>query len=189
MFRRIRKMTEMIKTGSKLALICAVAAFCLGAVNSITEPQIAAFRAAKLAAALERVSPGGVIGEEAVAEDAVVMSYYKTEKDGDLTGYILNLKGEGYGGDLIILASYTPDGIVLDSVLMDHDETPGLGKEAEKDSYMQRYLGFAGKDVPYFKRQLSQDDADSISGATITFTGVGKTLSAGSNYVTAMGEK
>lgn len=176
----------MIKIGSKLALICAIAALALGAVNSVTEPKIAEFRAAKLAAALEQVSTGGIIGEETVIEDAVVKSYYRVEKDGEVSGYILNLKGSGYGGDLIILASFTADGNVFGSVLMEHDETPGLGKEAENDWYMEKYLGFAGSDVPSAKRQLEQSDADAISGATITFTGVGKALEAGSDYVTAM---
>ncbi len=177
----------MLKTGSKLALICAVAAFCLGAVNTVTEPKIAEFRAAKLKAALEQVSPGGVIGEETEAGDAVVLSYYVVAGVDDVSGYILNLKGSGYAGNLIILASYSPDGKVLGSVLMEDEETPGLGKEAEKDWYMKKYLGFSGKDIPSAKRQLSQSDSDAISGATITFSAVAKALISGSDFVIAKG--
>jgi len=189
MFRRAGKMTDMIKIGSKLALICAIAALCLGAVNMVTEPKIEEFRIAKLNAALEKVSPGGIIGEVAEAEDDVVISYYPVDKDGEVSGYILNLKGSGYAGNLIILASYSPDGEVIGSVLMDHEETPGLGKEAENDWYMKKYLGFAGKNIPSVKRQLSQEDSDAISGATITFNGVAKALIAGSNYVITKGGK
>ena len=178
-------MTDIIKIGSKLALICAVAALCLGAVNMVTEPKIAEFRAQKLKEALEQVSPGGTIGEEIAAEDAVVQSYYAVEDSGSMTGYILNLKGAGYGGDLKILASYTPDGKLLNSVLMENDETPGLGKEAEKDWYMKKYLGFAGTDIPKTKTMLGQEDADAISGATITFAGIGNALAAGSEFAAA----
>ncbi len=173
----------MLKIGSKLALICAVSAFLLGIVNMITEPQIAKFRAEKLKAALEQVSPGGTIGELTEAGDPVVMSYYKTEDAGEPTGYILNLKGSGYGGNLIILASYKPDGSVYGVVLMQDEETPGLGKEAEKSVYMEKYLGFSGNDIPSMKNQLAQADADTISGATITFAGIGKALISGSEYV------
>ena len=173
----------MIKIPLKLAMICAVAALCLGAVNMVTEPKIAEFRAAKLAAALEEVSPGGTIGDETAADDSVVTSYYEVEKDGKPNGYILNLKGAGYGGDLIILASYGTDGSVIGSVLMENDETPGLGKEAEKAEYMKKYLGFAGPDIPTMKNQLESAEADTISGATITFTGIGKALIAGSEFV------
>ena len=181
-------MTDMLKIGSKLALICAIAAFCLGAVNMVTEPKIAEYRAAKLRAALEQVSPGSVIGEEVPAEDAVVLSSYRTEDDGKLAGYILNLKGVGYGGDLIILASYLPGGELSGAVLMEDDETPGLGKEAVKDWYMKKYLGFTGKDIPSVKSQLAQDEADAISGATITFAGIGKALAAGSDFAAGMGD-
>ena len=176
-------MTNMLKIGGKLALICAVAAFCLGAVNMITEPKIEEFRKAKLQAALEQVSPGGTIGEQTPADDAVVMGFYKTEDSGALTGYILNLKGTGYAGDLIILASYSPDGDLIGSVLMEDDETPGLGKEANKDWYMKKYLGFSGDAIPTAKGQLKQEDADAITGATITFAGIGKALIAGSDFV------
>ena len=180
-------MADILKIGSKLALICAVAALCLGAVNMVTEPQIEKFRAEKLQAALEQVSPGGTIGTETDAEDSVVTSYY-TVKDGDaVSGYILNLKGAGYGGDLIILASYKPDGELFGSVLMENDETPGLGKEAEKDSYMKKYLGFAGLDIPTSKTQLEQAEADTISGATITFAGIGNALTAGSDFAVKLG--
>ncbi|MDC7227472.1 MAG: FMN-binding protein [Spirochaetales bacterium] len=182
-------MTDMLKTGSKLALICAVAALCLGAVNMVTEPQIAKFRAAKLQEALGQVSPGGAIGEEVAADDAVVISYYPVEDSGAISGYILNLKGAGYGGDLIILASFKPDGELIGSVLMEHDETPGLGKEAENDWYMKKYLGFKGGNIPTSKTQLSQADADAISGATITYTGIGNALIAGSDFAVELGGK
>lgn len=173
----------MLKIGSKLALICAVSAFLLGIVNMITEPQIAKFRAEKLKAALEEVSPGGTIGELTEADDAVVMSYYLTEDSGRATGYILNLLGSGYGGNLTILASFTPSGEVYGVVLMQNEETPGLGKEAEKSVYMEKYLGFTGSDIPSMKSQLPQAEADGISGATITFAGIGKALAAGSEFV------
>ncbi len=177
----------MVKIGSKLALICAIAALVLGAVNMVTEPKIAEFKAAKLKEALEKVSPGGDIGDLAEAGEAVVVSYYPVVKDAKPNGYILNLKGSGYGGNLIILASYLPDGTLYGSVLMEDEETPGLGKEAEKDSYMQKYLGFAGTDIPKLKTQLSQEAADTISGATITFAGVGNALAAGSEFVLKKG--
>lgn len=182
-------MTDMIKTGSKLALICAVAALCLGAVNMVTEPQIAKFRAEKLKSALEQVAPAGTIGEEKAADDSVVTSYYPVEDGSEISGYILNLKGAGYGGDLIILASYTPDGSVIGSVLMEHDETPGLGKEAENDWYMEKYLGFSGADIPTSKSQLEQADLDAISGATITYAGIGYALAAGSDFTVKLGGK
>ena len=182
-------MIEMIKIASKLALICAVAALCLGAVNMVTEPQIALLRAQKLQDSLEQVSPGGIIGDEVAVEDAIVVSYYPVDDADIQNGYILNLKGTGYSGDLIILASYSVNGTLIASVLMEDDETPGLGKEAENDWYMEKYLGYSGSDIPSSKSELEQADADAISGATITYTGIGNALKAGSEYAATLGGK
>ncbi len=66
---------------------------------------------------------------------------------------------------------------------MDNQETPGLGKEAENPEYMKKYIG-TGEDspVPVRKSQLSQEDADAITGASITFMGIGKALASASDY-------
>ena len=106
-----------------------------------------------------------------------------------MKGYILTLRGDGYAGDLKILANYEKSGKLLACVLMDNQETPGLGKEAEKTEYMEKFKGFGeDKPVPSKKGMLSAEDADAVGGATITFTGIGKALDYGSNYVKKLGE-
>lgn len=176
----------MIKIGAKLGLICAIAALCLGAVNMVTEPRIKEARAAKIKNALEQLSPGGSLGTQTAVEDPVVKGYYEIKTDGVVSSYILNLKGAGYGGDLIILASYLSDGSLYKSVLMENDETPGLGKEAEKDGYMDMYYGKIKEKIPSIKSQLESSEADAISGATITFSGIGQALASGSDYVISL---
>ncbi|WP_321992022.1 FMN-binding protein [Marispirochaeta aestuarii] len=176
--------------GGKLALICAVAAFSLGLVNAVTAPRIEELRRARLQAALAAVVPEGSAGEyEEVAESGVVRGYYPvTSASGEKVGYVLRLVGSGYGGDLNMIASYLKAGTVHSAVLMDNQETPGLGKEAEKPEYMRMFKGTGGeKEVPYRKSQLPQDQADAISGATITFSGIGKALNTGSEFAAEMG--
>ena len=88
------------------------------------------------------------------------------------------------GGDMELLVSIAADGEIRSVALMDNLETPGLGKEAEKPEYMEKYIG-TGSDrpVPLYKQQLTQKQADSISGASITFMGLAQALIAGSDYV------
>ena len=84
-----------------------------------------------------------------------------------------------------ILANYSSDGEVTAVVLMENQETPGLGKKAEKPEYMDKFIGTGGGagDVPVRKGQLPQGEADAITGATVTFIGIAKALHTGSAFV------
>jgi electron transport complex protein RnfG len=179
-------MNPVISIGGKLAVICAVAALLLGIVNAMTAPQIEKIKEERLQAALEAVSGGAEIGDPVSADgnDVVERYYPMTAADGDIQGYICRLTGDGYGGDIVILGGFNPDGSVISAKMMDNQETPGLGKEAERDSYMEMFFGTGGEsNVPVRKDMLSFEQADSITGATITFIGIGKALQEGSSFV------
>ena len=185
-------MKQMTVIGGKLALICAVAAFCLGMVNALTAPRIEELKKERLQQALSAVVPEGEAGDFVeVSENGVVRGYYPVVNSaGKKAGYVVSLVGSGYGGDLNLIASFLLDGTLHSAVLMENQETPGLGKEAEKPEYMRMYKGTGGnKPVPAKKSQLPQEQADAISGATITFAGIGRALSEGSSYVNSLGGK
>ena len=67
----------------------------------------------------------------AVEESSVVRTYYTVSQGQTASGYILDLEGAGYGGEMSIFASYAPDGEIRAARLLDNLETPGLGKKAE----------------------------------------------------------
>ncbi len=184
-------MKNIILIGVKLTVICAVAALCLGFVNVVTLPKIEKNKEIALQEALAAVNKAGTPGKEVFVENnRVVKSYYPVSLDsGEINSYILTLIGEGYAGDLKILANFEKNGKLVACVLMDNQETPGLGKEAEKSSYMTKFVG-KGSDapIPVKKPQLSAADADAIGGATITFVGVGNALARGSEFVKKIGE-
>lgn len=183
-------MTDIVKIGSKLAVICAVAAIALGIVNAITEPNIIKMKKEKLEAALEKVSGGMKVGDYvAVKDNPIVNGYYPlSNSDNKITGYICRLTGIGYGGDLKLISGISSRGKILSAILLEDLETPGLGQEAEKQSYMVKYIGTGqDKPVPVRKTQLSPKDADAVTGASITFMGVGKALAAGSEYIKKLG--
>lgn len=184
-------MKSVFAIGGKLAIICAVAAIILGFVNSVTEPAIELNRKLELERALSSVAGDAEVGEEIPTDNnSTVLSYFPiTDTNGKSAGYILKLIGLGYGGDINILANYSPRGEITDVVLMENQETPGLGKKAEKPEYMNKFIGTGGKgeDVPVRKNQLPQAEADSITGATVTFIGIAKALHTGSVFVKEKG--
>jgi Na+-translocating ferredoxin:NAD+ oxidoreductase subunit G len=181
-------MKQMISIGSRLAIICAVSAIVLALVNSITAPKIAIYQEQLVQQALAEVSSGYTIGEKQ-SSDAQQINYYHPLTDGDtVVGYVINLTAAGYGGPMTMLAGFSTAGETLAAKLIQNSETPGLGKKAESSEYMQMFVGTGGSTtLPMKKSDLPDAAADSISGATITFSGVAKALQAGSQFAIELG--
>jgi RnfABCDGE-type electron transport complex G subunit len=114
-----------------------------------------------------------------------VMAYYPVEQNSQIVGYALDLLGSGYGGDMKIIAGYNNDGSIKNVKLLDNSETPGLGKKAEAEGYMDKFIGTgAEKPVPVIKNMLpNQKEIDAVTGATITFMAIADVLRAGSDFM------
>ena len=179
---------KYLKTALILAAICAVAAIVLATLNMVTSPAIEAYEEQKTTSALQAVSNGMEIGEYKEVGQDYVSYMYPLYSSGKVSGYILGLTSTGYGGELSIVASYDTNGFVMAAKLVADSETPGVGKKAENPQYMDKFIG-TGSDtnpVPTNKSMLSDADAAAVSGATMTFTGITKALSAGSAYVKSL---
>lgn len=175
-------MQSLLNTGGRLALIATGAALVLALVNAMTAPVIEENRRERLNRTLSAIVGNQAVGErQDVTGYQVVQGYYPVA-GGD--SYVLDLLGEGYGGELRILAGYRSDGELFAARLMENRETPGLGKQAEEAGYMAKYTGH-GDDEPIPTRpdQLAPAEADDVSGATITFAGIGRALAAGADFV------
>jgi len=182
-------MTKNIKYALILLSICAVSAFALALTNSITSPVIAQMDADNRLKALEAVSAGYVIGDQKEVSDNAYVTYtIELQDNSNVAGYILGLKTAGYGGAMTLVASYTTQGEMLFAQLLAHGETPGLGKKAENEGYMDKFKGTgAVKPVPTSKTMLSDSDAQAVSGSSVTFTAIAKAISGGSEYVKGLG--
>lgn len=170
----------------KLLVIAAVAAFVLGVVNAFTSPKIASLeKEAKIAALGELTDVGrsNPDSESIVDGNEYINSFFTIEDSSGLIGYIVNLTGKGYGGAMTIMASYNLDGSIIRAVLMNNGETPGFGKKFENPEIIGVFNG-TGSDlnpVPAFTYEVS--DSDAVSSATISFMGISKALTAGSDFV------
>ncbi|MBO4387882.1 MAG: FMN-binding protein [Spirochaetales bacterium] len=172
-------MKAYAKTALVLCLICACAALVLSLANALTAPRIKDYEDGVLKSALEAVSGGKAVGDYVPVEDnPVVSGYYPILP----SGYILSLRANGYGGEITLLAAYDAKGVLTAAKLVSDSETPGLGKRAEESWYMDKFIG-KGTDMPVRKNMLSASDAEAVSGASVTFTGVSRALLAGSMFV------
>ncbi|MFA6731489.1 MAG: FMN-binding protein [Sphaerochaeta sp.] len=182
-------MTKNIKYGLILLSICAVCAFALAMTNSITAPVIRMQDEMNQKKALEAVSNGWTIGTRTEVDGQAHVSYTIDLLDKDsVAGYIVGLTTSGYGGQMTLVASYANDGDMLFAQLLTHNETPGLGKKAEHEGYMDKFKGNGAETpIPTSKTMLSDADAQAVSGSSVTFTAVAKAIAAGSEYVKNLG--
>jgi electron transport complex protein RnfG len=182
-------MKKYFKTSMVLAIICACAAIILAFLNSLTQPVIIEYEYQKTLSALEAVSDGLLISEEnsLVENNSFVNYYYVLSEDNVKMGYLLNLDAVGYGGKISMVASYNKEGQVMQAKVVSNTETPGLGKKCEESWYMNKYLNKSK--IPNSKTQLNGDDADAISGASITFIAIANALRSGSDFVKSLGGK
>lgn len=182
-------MKTYFKVAGILGLICAVAAVILAWVNSVTAPKIAEYDQSQTLMALEAVSGGFGIGEKRFDDTSDTVSYIiPLTQNGKSAGYILELNATGYGGAMKLVASYDLAGEIIAVKMLSNSETPGIGKKSEDPSYMDKFIGTGGDgEVPTSKSQLSSDQAQAVSGATVTFTGISKALDYGSDYVRKQG--
>lgn len=147
-------MNKTIKLTLFLAIISALATGVLAAVNSITQPIIAANEAGAQTAELKNFYPNASTFEtvEFTADDAgFVKEAYKVDE----TAYVFQVASRGYEDDIVFLVGYDMDGTNSKFKILSNNDTPGFGQRLMEDSYQQ---GMNGK--------TTSDAVDMISGVT-----------------------
>ena len=94
-------------------------------------------------------------------------------------GYIFTTEASGYGGKLKVMTGISSDGTITGISFLSIDETPGLGMNAQKDSYKDQYK----QPVPengftLVKGEAAEGEISAMTGATITSTAVTDAVNA-----------
>lgn len=137
----------MIKAISKNAIALAVVAtFCvaiLSLVNQLTAPKIAEQALASRLAVLEEVLPGVNIDHALLSDCRQVQDLeflgrqgpqhiYRWRQQGSVAAFLVEATApDGYSGNIDLIVAVSPDGTVLGSRVVNHQETPGLGDKVE----------------------------------------------------------
>ena len=181
------KTESLVKFVARLALtlviITAVVAVCLAAVNSITEPRIAALNAEKLQKAIEAVLPGGGEAVEFTDASGIISQVYASE-----TGYAVEVNPVGFSGPITMMVGIDKEGNVLGIDIVSQSETAGLGAVADADTsageaFRGQFVGTSGT------VSVSKDggEIDAITGATITSRAICDGVNAALACVANMG--
>lgn len=155
-----------------LFVVTLVAAFALGAVYNVTKEPIALAKKAKTEAALKAVIPDfdTVFTYKVLPADGTdSLILNKGFKDGQLVGIAIETySNKGYNPTQIkIMVGFTPTGEIINTSVIQHKETPGLGTKMSDPKF---YTQFQGVNPESFKLQVKKDrgDVDAITAATIT---------------------
>ena len=89
-------------------------------------------------------------------------------------GYVFETESKGYGGTVSVMTGISEEGSVTGVVILSHEETPGLGANAEKEEFLQQYQQPAPEGgLSVVKYQTPQEgQVEAITGATITTAAV-----------------
>ena len=148
-----------------LFLICVIVAAALAGTNLLTKDKIAE-QAAKKAEESRKLALSAADSFEPAAEQ----EYYVGKAGGETVGYVFETSAKGYGGDVDVMTGISAEGKITGVILLDHEETPGLGANAEKEDFRAQFL----QDVPetllkLVKYQAPQPgEVEAMTGASMT---------------------
>ena len=140
-------MKQIVKPAAVLLTVCVVVALLLAGTQVLTKDRIAALEAEQKAEAILSVLPAAQTAE--ALERAGMDAYAGRDAAGNLVGYAFVRAAKGYGGDVSVTAGFDMEGRLTGIAVSAPDETPGLGVNVQKDSFLSQFDGIdAGNDLP-----------------------------------------
>ena len=168
----------------KLTGLVLAAAFLLSAVRQFTEFRAAQAETRAQQALLQQVMPGAaVLSETPYTASGALSISAGYSADNHLTGYCVEVQGQGFSGVITMVVGVDLDGKVTGVAVTDHQENAGVGTEAMTPDALRRYVGRSGA-----LRTTGPNSVDAVSGATATSkaitSGVSRALSIIANLDT-----
>lgn len=152
-----------------LFVICVVVAAALAGTNALTEDRIAQAALEKAEESRMVVLPGAESFEEADG-------HFVGKSGSDTVGYVFETEAKGYGGTVAVMTGISVEGEITGVVILSHSETPGLGANAEKESFRDQFkqpVGNSADGIQVVKFQApAEGEIQAMTGATITSTAV-----------------
>lgn len=157
-----------------MVIIAMFSAVLLAYVNTVTRGPIEENKKAEVKRAIKYVLKG--VDISAVPEVALNLtidnspvSYFVAPGDsGKPAGAAFIVKGpNGFSGDFDIMVGIGGDGNIIDTYVLAHKETPGLGDNMTKEAFQKQ---FRGKNLANTKWMVKKDggDIDALTAATIS---------------------
>jgi electron transport complex protein RnfG len=173
-----KKESTFINMVLTLLIVTGIASATLGYVYELTKTPIEAAKLQKTLKAIANVTPAFDNNPSAEAyklpvenDDSLVC--YPAKKDGKLIGTAISTYTDaGFTERFFIMVGFAPDGSIINTAVLSHKETPGLGDKMDKNkSDWSNQVN--GKNPANFELKVKKDggDVDAITAATFTSRG------------------
>lgn len=165
--------TNMVAT---LVIITALSGLALAGVKNLTEEAIANAEKAKLESALMKVLPefdNDISKDMKVVDitDKDKLVFYYGKQGDELVGIAVETyTNMGFSGKFRIMVGFRPDGTIINTSVLEHQETPGLGDKMDASKSKQFPEQFIDLNPAGVNLKVTKDggDIDGITAATIT---------------------
>ena len=180
-------MKDIIKPGIVLLIITVIAAGLLGAVNIATKDKIAEQEVIAKEKSMKEVLPAAnSFGEEQKNENKdykIIKNYSEgLDQNGETVGYTFSVSTKGFNTGLNLMIGIDKDGIVTGVDVLTHEETPGLGANADNVEWKSQFNGKSGE-IEVVKGDAKADNqVSAITGATITSNAVKDAVNTASKF-------
>lgn len=182
-----------------LGAICLICVLLLATTNELTKDAILR---QEVAAALERkqaLFPEGdsfieidlsdEMSKNLSAKDVTTDEIHEAfDTSGNLLGYVVITRSFGYAGDVVVTSGFAPDASVVRVFATAENDTPKLGKEVEKDSFLSQFNSVEAGDHAVVSGG-SGGNVIAVSGATITSKSAGNAFNAAVDAIAYLQEE
>ena len=161
---------SIFRIASNLIAACFISGLVIGAVYYFTAPV-----AAEKAEQMKQESMRELVAD---AEDFQPVAghegWFAARKAGSTVAYIVPSETKGYGGTIKMLVAVTAEGKVVDYSILEHNETPGLGDNAQKPAFRGQFAGKSAAELTVTKNPADKEAIQAMTGATISSRAVTK---------------
>ncbi|HNQ69208.1 MAG TPA: RnfABCDGE type electron transport complex subunit G [Bacteroidales bacterium] len=173
-----KKESTFLNMTLTLFVITAIAAAGLASVYNVTKDPIQKAKDEKLKTAINVVVPGAdkaQIEEKEIpaADGSGNLVFYYVKNGDDLIGTaVKTFSNNGFGGVITVMVGFDKEGKIIDSNVLEHKETPGLGDKSGKSvsSWNEQFKGMDISSMKNSELKVKKDggQVDAITAATIT---------------------
>lgn len=140
----------------------------LGFVYSVTKGPIAEANKQKEIQAIKEVLPEFDNDPTLEVKSLDGLNYYTATKNGAVVGYAVKTFTEkGFSGKFTMMVGFNPKGEIVNTSVLEHKETPGLGTKMKEAKFKDQ---FPGKNPSTNQLKVKKDggQVDAITAATIS---------------------
>ncbi|MCK5847786.1 MAG: RnfABCDGE type electron transport complex subunit G [Caldisericia bacterium] len=173
---------QIVKLGIILSIYCIVAALALSVTYSVTLPKIQEQQRLSTERSMKSVYPNAssfsVVTNEnndelfcsIEVESGVLIDslYMANDSNSSLIGFVVKASSQGYGGLIMFVYGINPDKTIEAVSIIEQTETPGLGANVYKSSFLDQFSKKNVTDSFIVKQDVTPITASTITSKALT---------------------